>query len=166
MSNTKFKFVENKANDFLIEDQPEPDFKEEVKKEIENEKTRKKRKRKLYLVTALVMMGINILLVGFGLLWQWEISLMAFGDALWLAFAIELTVAWVMFVYNHNILSPFIHGVKTFGLMIVGKRPKLDYYHYMKKVEDDQIPKFYYIVVFLSTLFLLILALITLFMLI
>lgn len=164
---SKFKLVRNDPDDFLVEDnQVKDDFKKEIQAEIVREKKAKRQKYQRYFRAALVMTIINFILVGFGLLWQWEISLMAVGDALWLAFAIELTVAWVMFVYNHNILSPFIHGVKTFGLMVVGKRPKLDYYHYMKKVEEDQIPSFYYIVVFISTAVLLIFALITLFMLI
>ena len=124
----------------------------------------KKQKQKRNLKAALVMTVISVVLVGFGLLWQWELSLRSIGDAFWLAFAIELTMAWTMFVYNENILSPLIHGTKTFLSMIVGKRPKESYFEYTMRINDNQIPKFYYIVGFLSALAMLIPALITLFM--
>lgn len=170
MSNIKDKLKlvnETEEKDFLVpEDESVESFENEVKDAIEREKQEKKKKRKKYLLAALIMFVISVFLVGFGLLWQWEISLMAIGDALWLAFAIELTVGWILFVYNHNILSPFIHGFKTFSLMIVGKRPKNDYYTYMKKVQDEPIPSFYYLVVFISAGVILIPALITLFILI
>ena len=180
MSNQKekFKFVndineepeflvsENEEPEFLVSEDEELSFEDEVKEVLDREKKAKKQKRKKYLLAALVMFIISVLLFGFGLLWQWEISLMAIGDALWLAFAIELTVAWILFVYNHNILSPMIHGLKSFSLMIVGKRPKMDYYTYMKKIQDDPISSFYFIVVFISAGILLIPALITLFILI
>ncbi|MCU0105469.1 hypothetical protein N7603_07340 [Acholeplasma vituli] len=124
----------------------------------------KKQKQKRNLKAALVMTVISVVLVGFGLLWQWELSLRSIGDAFWLAFAIELTMAWTMFVYNENILSPLIHGTRTFLSMIVGKRPKESYFEYTMRINDNQIPKFYYIVGFLSALAMLIPALITLFM--
>lgn len=169
MSNVKdkLKFVNDHVEDktFLVPEE-EMTFEEEVKDALEREKLAKKKKRKKYYLAALIMFIISLLLFGFGLLWQWDLSLMAIGDALWLAFAIELTVAWILFVYNHNILSPMIHGLKSFSLMIVGKRPKMDYYTYMKKIQDDPIPSFYYIVVFISAGILLIPALITLFILI
>jgi hypothetical protein len=169
MSNVKdkLKFVNDYVEDktFLVPEE-EMTFEEEVKDALEREKLAKKKKRKKYYLAALIMFIISLLLFGFGLLWQWDLSLMAIGDALWLAFAIELTVAWILFVYNHNILSPMIHGLKSFSLMIVGKRPKMDYYTYMKKIQDDPIPSFYYIVVFISAGILLIPALITLFILI
>lgn len=124
----------------------------------------KKQKRTRNLKAALVMMIISIVLVGFGLLWQWELSLRSIGDALWLAFAIELTMAWTMFIYNENILSPLIHGTKTFFSMIAGKRPKESYFEYTMRINENQIPRFYYIVGFISAFILLIPALITLFM--
>lgn len=170
MSNQKdkFKLVNDQIDEpeFLVPEEETPSFEDEVKDAIEREKQAKRKKRKKYLLAALIMFIISLLLFGFGLLWQWEISLMAIGDALWLAFAIELTVAWILFVYNHNILSPMIHGLKSFSLMIIGKRPKMDYYSYMKKIQDDPIPSFYFIVVFISAGILLIPALITLFILI
>lgn len=151
---------------FLLPDEEEQTIEEMVEDEVERSKRAKKQRRKKYLTTAFVMTIINIGLVVFGLFWQWELSLMAIGDAFWLAFAIEFAAAWTMFVYNKNIFSPMIHGMKTFGLMIVGKRPKLDYYHYMKKIEDDPIPAYYYIVTFISAGTLLVPALILLFILI
>jgi hypothetical protein len=150
---------------FLLPNEEEQSIEELVEDEIAREKRARKKRRQKYAMTALVMTVINVVLIIFGLLWQYELSLMAIGDAIWLAFAIELAAAWTMFVYNKNIFSPMIHGMKTFGLMIVGKRPKLDYYHYMKKIEDDPIPSYYYIVTFISAGTLLIPALVLLFIL-
>lgn len=161
----KLKFVEqtSKQNFFIPEDEAKSE--DEKPNHTEREINAKKQKRARIYKAFLTMFLISITLIGFGLLWQWDLSLMAIGDAIWLAFAIELMFGWMLFVYNHNILSPFIHGVKSFSLMIIGKKPKLDYYTYMKKIQDDPIPSFYYITVLISAGILLIPALITLFIL-
>lgn len=165
MSKNKFNLVNENQNEFLEEEKVEEIIEpKEVLTEEEREKKRKKAFRKRVYRAAIVMFIVSALLVGFGLFWQDDYSLMAIGDALWLAFALELGVGWIMFVYNHNIFSPLFHGVKTLGLMFVGKRPKDDYYTYMKNIEENPIPKFYYIVVLISALVLLIPALIIMFM--
>lgn len=153
--------------EFLLPE--EQDIIEETNDQTQFEERRKKAKRqkiKKYLIGFAVMTVVSILLFAFGLFWQDDTSLLAIGDALWLAFTIEFLIAWVLFVYNHNIFSPLFHGIKTFGLMFVGKKPKDDYYTYMKKIEDDPIPTFYIVIVFISAGVLLIPALITLFILI
>jgi len=166
MKKNNFNLVSTKEKDDFLIREPEQ-IEDKIELTDDEQKAMKKKLLKRRVIRASILMFlISTLLVGFGLLWQNEVSLMAIGDALWLAFAIELGVGWIMFVYNHNIFSPLIHGVKTLGLMFVGKRTKDDYYTYYKNVEDEPIPNFYYIVVFTSALSLLIPALIILFILI
>ena len=138
-----------KKESFLL-----PDDQPEIKKEVLKEADRKKKKRqqiiKKYVIGLSVMLFISILLFGFGLIWQADTSLMAIGDALWLVFTLQMFGAWIIFVYNRNVLSPLIYSTKAFFLMFTGKKPKLDYYHYMKKVEDEQIPSFFIKLAFLT----------------
>lgn len=108
------------------------------------------------LVAFIGMVILSVLLVALGLLWQDDTSLIAWTDAFWLAFALEFFAGWVLFVYNRNIFSPLFYGAKTFVLMFVGKRPKTDYYTYMKGIYDNPIDAYYYIVLFLSAFVLLI----------
>lgn len=157
----KFKFVNpiDKEDDFLLDEEEdaviethvEPALTEEEKRKLE-----KKKRTKKYILTAIILFFFQITLIGFALLWQWEISLMAIGDAFWFAFAIQFFVAWIMFAYNHNTFSSLIHGTKTFFLMITGKKPKEDFYEYMKRIEQDPIPRYYYIACFISAFILLI----------
>lgn len=159
MSNNKDKFSfanVDVEDDYLLADDTEASEQEvfttdELKeKEIAREKLAKKQQRKKLFITVLVMLGITLSLIGFGLLWQGKVTLMAITDAVWFAFAIELSIAWVMFVYNFNIFSPLIYGTKSLFLMFVGKRPKTDYYDYMKNIQDNPIPSFYYKVIFIT----------------
>ena len=125
-------------------------------------KTKTKSNLRPIILTIVIIVIIDILLVGFGLFWQNDTSPMAMGDALWLAFVLQFFFAWMMFVYNQNVLSFFIYGSITFLRMIVGKKPKQDYFTYMQMVEEKPIPKYIYIPVFLSSLAMLIAALISL----
>jgi hypothetical protein len=125
-------------------------------------KTKTKSNLRPIILTIVIIVIIDILLVGFGLFWQNDTSPMAIGDALWLAFVLQFFFAWMMFVYNQNVLSFFIYGSITFLRMIVGKKPKQDYFTYMQMVEEKPIPKYIYIPVFLSSLAMLIAALISL----
>lgn len=148
--------------DFLIEEE----VKEEVKdlKEISKGPHLKKAKRTLankITISSLVMLIITALLFGFGLVWQRRTDLWAVSNAIWLTFAIELFVAWILFVYNKNILSPLIHGFKTFGLMFVGKRVKESYYEYKVRIEENPVPKYIYLTIFVFTILLLIAGIIT-----
>lgn len=125
-------------------------------------KTKTKSNLRPIILTIVIIVIIDILLVGFGLFWQNDTSPMAIGDALWLAFVLQFFFAWMMFVYNQNVLSFFIYGSITFLRMIVGKKPKQDYFTYMQMVEEKPIPKYIYIPVFLSSLAMFIAALISL----
>lgn len=153
-----------KPDDFLIDDSVNSSpIKKDDSKVIDPKKIKRKRFIKKVLISVLVCTSISLMLFFFALAWQDDFtSLMAIGDALWLVFALWLTLAWMLSVYNLNILSPLIHGTKTFVLMIVGKRPKEDYYTYTQKVKQNQIPKYYLIVCWITTLIIFIVALITL----
>jgi hypothetical protein len=108
------------------------------------------------LKSALVMTVVSGLIFGFGLIWQNDTSLIAITDALWLVVILEFFIGWTLFVYNLNIFSSLIYSTKSFFLIFVGKKPKQDYYTYMKKIEDDPIPSYYYKVIFISVFILLI----------
>ena len=112
------------------------------------------------------MLVVSLGLIYLALLWQDDYSLMAWGDALFLAFTLELFIGWILFVYNKNLFSPLIHAYKSFFLMFVGKKPKLDYFHYSKNISENPIPVYYYIVIFISAFVLLIPTLITFFIII
>ena len=151
----KFEFVSLDKESFLLEEDDSI-----VEEETSSTKTAvdnlKKRKRKRHIVAIIIMLVSSLILFGFSLMWQASYNLMAICNGLWLVFAIEFTVGWFMFVSNKNLFSPLIHGIKTFGLMLVGKKPKFDYYSYTKHIEDNPIPAFYYIVVFVSAAIILI----------
>lgn len=151
----KFQFVNDEPESFLLEDDETAENNSQKNEQILIEKSKKKRKKRIW-ISAIVMLILSLILFGFGLFWQDAYDLMAICDSLWLTFAIEFTIGWVLFVYNKNIFSPLIHGVKTFGLMLVGKRPKQNFYDYTKYVEENPIPSFYFIVVFISAAIILI----------
>lgn len=155
----RFKFVNDQESS--IEEDNEIELIENEDVDIIEGSSRKAAKIR-YLKSAVLMLVISLMLVAFGLFWQAEFSLMAVGDALWLAFALEFFAGWVLFVYNHNILSPLLYGSKSFVLMFLGKRPKTDYYSYMKNIQDNTISSYYYIVIFISAFILLVPAVITL----
>ena len=144
----KFTIIDQEES-FLIEDDQvdEPDGQTEADKIIktaqELKKKEKRRKIKKLFLTALVMTIISVVIFVLTMLFQWKLTLMAIGNAMTFTCALVFFAGWIMFVWNLNILSPFIHGIKTFGLMFVGKRPKLKYYDYLKKIEEEPIPKYY-----------------------
>lgn len=138
---------ENKKSEFKLAKDSEVEKQDDVKElekpsqeEIVKQEKKKKRRRQIRAIVVFAIMALIALFIAFW--WQgWKFDLRGFADAFTLAFVISLLTTWTMFVYNQNILSPLIHGVKTFGLMLVGKKPKQDYYSYMQKVEEEPIPK-------------------------
>lgn len=107
-----------------------------------------------------IMSLISSLIVGLGLLWQWSTTLIAWCNAFWFAFSIYLLVVWTIFIYNQNVLSSFIHSVKTFGLMFVGKKPKLKYSEYKLQVEENKIPTRYGRIIFTYGIIMLIISIV------
>src|SRR5690606_20564057 len=163
MKKNKFEFVNNNEEEVFETKDSDVVTKNELTEE--EKERRRKREFQIKVVKATIFLTLlSTLITLFGLFWQDDYSLMAIGDALWLTFAILLGTGWIMFVYNENIFSPLLHGLKTLGLMVVGKRPKEDYYHYMKNIQENPIPKFYYVIVFIFALITLIPALIIMFM--
>jgi hypothetical protein len=92
-----------------------------------------------------------LLSMGFILWWQNDISLIAFADGIWFVFALQLTLSWSIFVYNMNIFTPLVHGVKTFFLIFVGRKPKEDYFTYYSKIKDNPIAYGYIWIAFMMT---------------
>lgn len=96
--------------------------------------------------------GIFILI---GMIWQkgsGRREILQWANSFTLATIMVFFVGWIMFIYNKNILSLFVHSVKTFGLMIVGKRPAKSYYEVKTEIEDNPIPKIYMRITFLFSL--------------
>lgn len=139
------------SESFLLEDDDTIFTEEQVQPDSQALLLKQKlKRRKRNIISIIVMIVLSALLFGFALLWQDAHDILAICNALWFVFAMEITMAWVIFVYNKNIFSPIIHAAKTFGLMIVGKKPKQDYYAYMKHVQENQIPAFYYVIIFIT----------------
>ncbi len=166
---SKFKLVEPAPEEtFILEETVNELPKEEPEVLTEEERKKKLRRKRIKIAVGVLLYALitNGFLFWFGIFWQDDTSLMAVGDALWLAFTIQFAVAWILTVYNYNIFSPLIHGTKTFLLMFIGRRPKDDYYTYMKKVQDNQISSFFIWVAYLCAAMVFIPALITLIILI
>lgn len=157
MSNKdKFKFIneESSNDDFLIKEEVvEAKEKDALVKKVPN---KKKSIIKKIIILNIFLTLFAAFLVWFSLKWQNKSDSMAITNALWFAFVVEFTVAWAMFVYNHNVFSPLIHGTKTFLGMLIGKKPNVSYYDYMKNIQDNPLPPFYYRLIFVHSLLLLI----------
>ncbi len=155
MSNKdKFKLVKQEKKDYLLEDDTNDDTEEKVEETLTEEekiKKAKKVKQRRIIITILVLLVLTIILFGGALLWQMRFDLMGFANALSLTFLMLFFIAWIMFVYNKNILSPLIHGFKVFGLMIVGKRSKESYYDYSVRISENPIPKYIYLSTFICS---------------
>jgi len=122
------------------------------KKENENAATRakaeKKRARKSTVITFLFNIIGSMIVILIGLLWQNAYDVMAWSNALLLAFIMIFFVGWIMFIHNKNIISIFTHSFKTFGLMLIGKRPAKSYYEVKVGIEENPIPNKYIIISF------------------
>jgi magnesium-transporting ATPase (P-type) len=127
---------------------------------MENIQTKSVKKTKKSPKQIVVFLAINVLaiflLMAFTLWWQNDLSFLAFADGIWFVFAFQLTMAWSLFVYNQNIFTPLVHGVKTFFLLFLGRKPKEDYFHYYSKIKDNPIATPYIVVTFLLTLVILV----------
>lgn len=113
---------------------------EEIK--ITRKKIRKRTPKELILFGLINLVFLGLLMI-FALWWQNQYDLIAFADGIWLVFAFQLTLSWSLFVYNENIFTPLVHGVKTFFLIFVGRKPKEDYFTYYSKIRDNPIPMGY-----------------------
>jgi hypothetical protein len=127
---------------------------------VQTRKKLRKRTRREILIFSFINLFFLFLLMAFALWWQDRYDLKAYADGIWLLFAFQLTIAWSLFVYNENIFTPLVHGVKTFFLIFVGKKPKEDYYTYYTKIKDNPIPNAYIYIGFAFTLFILIIGVI------
>lgn len=176
MSNKKDKFkfvekvdtiIEDDIEEIIEEEKPKKTDVEEISEERKKQLKREKRKKiiKKYSIAIAVMVASTGIVFGLIMLWQKgreaPIS-MKITDALWLTLLLHFAAGWIMFVYNYNVLSPIIHGVRTFGLMIVGKKPSKDYYTYLKHIQENPLPRFYILVPMITSFILAIPAIILL----
>lgn len=127
----------------------------EVNIPVFSPKKKVKRTAKQILIYALMNIVFLFVLMAFILWWQNDTSLLAFADGIWFVFSFQLTIAWSLMVYNQNIFTPLVHGVKTFLLLFIGRKPKEDYFSYYSKIRDNPIPIAYILVGFLFTMLLL-----------
>lgn len=149
---------ETNKKEFLIEEKKsKPEKKLSIEEQLLLEKKRRIKRYMLSVITNIVIAGICFALA---MVWQMRFDLIGYANVFSLTFLLVFFGAWIMFVYNKNILSPFIHGLKVFGLMFVGKRTKESYYEYSLRITENPIPKFVYIPTFIVALALLIPAII------
>jgi hypothetical protein len=116
----------------------------------------RKRTRKEIIIFFFANLFFLVLLMIFALWWQGKVDLFSFADGIWLVFSFQLTLSWSLFVYNENIFTPLVHGVKTFFLIFVGRKPNEDYFTYYTKIRDNPIPTAYVMIGFIFTLMVLI----------
>ena len=109
----------------------------------------------LFSIFNFIFLGLTMVFI---LWWQNDSSLIAFADGIWFVFALQLTLSWSIFVYNMNIFTPLVHGVKTFFLIFVGRKPKEDFYTYYSKIKDNPIAYGYIWIAFMFTALSLVLA--------
>jgi len=154
MKNDKFTFVNDIESD-IVDQTGNSDGKEEFKSNQPSHGYRdedERYKRIQVVKAAIIMLVISTGLFIFTLIWQDDVSLMAICNGLWLIVIMDFFIGWMMLMNNMSILSPFIYGAKTFGKMLVGKRMNNDYYTYLKMKEENQIPRYYYMVCFIGAL--------------
>lgn len=108
---------------------------------IDIKKEQRKRKQKKMLLVFLFSFLASISLAWFGLLWQDSYTLLAFCNAFYFSGFILFAIGWMILMINMNILSPMIYGLKSFFLIFVAKRPKLDYYSYLEERKENPIPR-------------------------
>ena len=123
---------------------------------MDNNQTQHQASKHYRITKQLVLFSFfNIIFLGltmvFILWWQNDVSLIAFADGIWFVFALQLTLSWSIFVYNMNIFTPLVHGVKTFFLIFVGRKPKEDFYTYYSKIKDNPIAYGYIWIAFMFT---------------
>lgn len=121
--------------------------KEQEKRELE--KAERIRIRNSILITTLANVIGSFIIILIGLLWQKSFDLMAWSNAFLLASISIFFIGWIMFIHNKNIISVFTHSFKTFGLMLVGKKPAKSYYEVKTAIEENPIPNRYFIVSFI-----------------
>lgn len=141
----KFTFANDIESD--IEEQPVASAVEEIpeseQSKFENISNLEYAKRLTIVKTIIILTVISAAVFAFILIWQNDTSLMAICNALWFVVVLQFFIGWILLMNNMRIFTPLVYGVKSFGLMLVGKKPNEDYYTYVKAREDNPIPKYY-----------------------
>lgn len=96
-------------------------------------------------IKLILLIGIfvisSLLLYFFAISWQKRNDLLGITNAFYFAAIIYLAISFLVFAANNNVFSPFIYGIKSFGLLLTGKKAKNNYYEYTKDIEENPIPK-------------------------
>ena len=111
---------------------------------------KKKLKRKRLIIYIIVSIVGSVLFNGFGLMWQHRFDLMAFVNAFYLTSFLWFFIGWMVLMANMNILSPVVYGLKSFFLILVGRKLKDDYYNYQQNIKNNPIAKIYIILPMIS----------------
>ena len=150
----KFTFANDIESD--IENQPEVAASEQIpeseQSKFENISKQEYARRLTITKTILILVVVSAVVFAFILFWQNDTSLMAICNALWFVVVIQFFIGWILFMNNMNIFTPLIYGVKSYGLMLVGKKLNDDYYTYAKTREENPIPKYYLQICFFASL--------------
>ena len=150
----KFTFANDIESD--IEEQPVAATGEQIpaseQSKFENISNQEYSKRLSIVRTIIILTVISAIVFAFILIWQNDTSLMAICNALWFVAVLQFFIGWILLMNNMTIFTPLIYGVKSFGLMLVGKKPNQDYYTYVKMKEDNPIPKYYLKICFFAAL--------------
>lgn len=92
--------------------------------------------KKILLIVGLILLS-NVLLVGFGLLWQWKFDILSITNAFYLSAVILFSFGFIVYASNNNVFSPLVYGTKSFFLMFAGKKPKLSYHDYVQDIKEN-----------------------------
>ncbi len=105
-------------------------------------KLTKEQKHVIYIISINIFLAVMFFLAA--LLWQSRFDMMGYINACFVSGSIMFFIGWMVLMANKNILSPFIYGIKAFGLMFKGSKPKEDYYTYTQRIKDNPYPNFMY----------------------
>jgi uncharacterized membrane protein YjjP (DUF1212 family) len=120
--------------------------------DVDYDKLEKKALHKRLRVLLFISIVSSSLLVLFGLNWQDSYDLLAYCNAFYFSGFILFFIGWMILMTNKNILAPMIYGLKTFFLMFLAKKPKLDYYSYVQERKENPIPRYIVLTPFLAAI--------------
>lgn len=121
--------------------------------ELENEGlSEKKAQRKRIRILIINSLVSSFILAFFALQWQQSYDLLAFCNAFYFSGFVLFFIGWIILMTNMNILSPLIYGLKSFFLMFAVKKPKIDYYEYVKERKENPISKYLVLTPFIACL--------------
>ncbi|MDD3171109.1 MAG: hypothetical protein PHO86_02190 [Bacilli bacterium] len=119
---------------------------------IDNKKNNRRTKIKLIFLIIVTSLILSFLLVYFALNWQQSYTKLAYCNAFYFSGFILFFIGWMILMANKNIMAPLTYGLKSFFLMFSTKKPKLDYYNYLKEREKHLFPKYIMLTPFFASI--------------